>query len=438
MRHAVLALASAFTLLFSNAAGAVPVPIDRIVVVVNDGVVLQSELDRALKSSAAQLKQRGINPPPESVLRTQVLDRLITNRVIAQKATEAGIKIDDRELNEVMNNIAKQNGLTIAQFADSVRASGVDFLSVREQVRDEVINARVKQKEVDSRMAVTDQDINLYLANHKDSDDIQYRLSHILIAIPEAATAVQREASKKKAEAIAERVKKGEDFGELAAATSDGQQALQGGDLDWKKSADLPSIFASVAPKLKKGEVSEVLETSSGYHLIKLTDKRGTDGDAKSVVETRARHILLMPNAIRNEDATLVEARELYARIQKGEKLEDLATKYSDDPGSKNSSGDLGFQATGTFVPEFQIRLDQLKIGEVSPPFHTQFGWHIARVEERRSRDISDDTRRARAREAIGARKSAEEYDIWLRRARDEAYIEIRKADGTAESATTS
>ena len=438
MRHAVLALASAFTLLFSNAAGAVPVPIDRIVVVVNDGVVLQSELDRALKSSAAQLKQRGINPPPESVLRTQVLDRLITNRVIAQKATEAGIKIDDRELNEVMNNIAKQNGLTIAQFADSVRASGVDFLSVREQVRDEVINARVKQKEVDSRMAVTDQDINLYLANHKDSDDIQYRLSHILIAIPEAATAVQREASKKKAEAIAERVKKGEDFGELAAATSDGQQALQGGDLDWKKSADLPSIFASVAPKLKKGEVSEVLETSSGYHLIKLTDKRGADGDAKSVVETRARHILLMPNAIRNEDATLVEARELYARIQKGEKLEDLATKYSDDPGSKNSSGDLGFQATGTFVPEFQIRLDQLKIGEVSPPFHTQFGWHIARVEERRSRDISDDTRRARAREAIGARKSAEEYDIWLRRARDEAYIEIRKADGTAESATTS
>ena len=434
MRHAVLAA----LLACSATAYAAPVTLDRIVVVVNDGVVLQSELDRSLRMSAAQLKQRGINPPSESILRTQVLDRLITNRVIAQKAQEAGIRVDDRELNEVMNNLAQQNGLTIAQFADSVRASGLDFLSVREQVRDEVITSRIKQKEIDGRMSVTDQDVDLYLANKREGDDIEYRLSHILIAIPEAATGEQREAAKAKANALAQRIAKGEDFGELAAAESDGQQALQGGDLDWKKSTDLPTLFASTAPKLKTNQVSDVLETGSGYHLVKLTGKRGGATEDNNVVETHARHILLMPNAIRNEDATLLAARDLHARILKGEKLEDLAKTFSDDPGSKNSGGDLGFQATGTFVPEFQIRLDQLKPGEVSAPFHTQFGWHIARVDERRTRDLSDEMRRNKARNAIGTRKSAEEYEVWLRRIRDEAYIEIRKADGSVEKPTAS
>ena len=422
MRHAVLAA----LLACSATAYAAPVTLDRIVVVVNDGVVLQSELDRSLRMSAAQLKQRGINPPSESILRTQVLDRLITNRVIAQKA------------HEVMNNLAQQNGLTIAQFADSVRASGLDFLSVREQVRDEVITSRIKQKEIDGRMSVTDQDVDLYLANKREGDDIEYRLSHILIAIPEAATGEQREAAKAKANALAQRIAKGEDFGELAAAESDGQQALQGGDLDWKKSTDLPTLFASTAPKLKTNQVSDVLETGSGYHLVKLTGKRGGATEDNNVVETHARHILLMPNAIRNEDATLLAARDLHARILKGEKLEDLAKTFSDDPGSKNSGGDLGFQATGTFVPEFQIRLDQLKPGEVSAPFHTQFGWHIARVDERRTRDLSDEMRRNKARNAIGTRKSAEEYEVWLRRIRDEAYIEIRKADGSVEKPTAS
>ncbi len=435
MRHvvaaALLASASAFS------AYAAPTPLDKIIVVVNDGVILQSELDRALRVSAAQLKQRGIAAPSDAVLRTQVLDRLITTRVIAQKAQEAGIRIDDRELNEVLSNIARQNGLTLAQFADSVRASGVDFLSVREQIRDEVINARVKQKEVDSRMSVTEQDVDLFLANQRDGDQQEYRLSHILVAIPEGATGSEREAAKAKAQVLAERIAKGEDFGEVAAAESDGRQALQGGDLEWKKSGDLPSIFASTAPKLQTNQVSEVLETAGGYHLIKLVGKRGGDEEASNVKETRASHILLMPNAIRNEDATLAAARDLHARIVKGEKLEVLAKEFSDDPGSKNSGGDLGFQAPGTFVPEFQIRMDQLKIGEISEPFHSQFGWHIVRVDERRTRDLSSETRRNRARNTIGARKAAEEYEVWLRRVRDEAYIEIRKADGSAPTSSS-
>ncbi len=410
-------------------AQAEPVLIDRIVVVVNDGVILQSELDRAISLSTSQLRDRGIATPSNDVLRTQVLDRLVNTRVQTQKAQEAGIRIDDRELNEVLGNIAQQNKMSLAQFAEAVRKDGLDFLAVREQIRDEVLIARVKQQEVDSRVAVTEQDIDLFLANLQNLDDTEYRLSVILVAVPEGATPEQREKSRSKAEALKARLDKGEDFAQLAAAESDGQQALQGGDLDWRAGANLPSVFAGVAPKLKVGEISNVLESGAGYHVVKLADKRG-GGEAQTVVETKAQHILLQVNAIRNEAATLAQARELEKRLKAGEAFEQLAKEFSDDPGSKNAGGDLGFQPPGIFAPEFQARLDQLQPGETSPPFTTQFGWHIARVNERRSRDISTDSRRAKARAAIGQRKSVEEYETWLRRLRDEAYVEMRGSNG--------
>lgn len=405
--------------------------LDRIVAVVNDGVILQSELERAVGISTNQLRERGIAMPPESVLRTQVLDRLINARVQTQKAAETGIRIDDRELNDVLGNIAQQNKMSLAQFADAIRKDGLDFLAVREQIRDEVLTSRVKQQEVDSRVVVTDQDIDLFLANIQNLDDTEYRLSAILVAVPEGATPEQREKSRSKAEALKARLDKGEDFAQIAAAESDGQQALQGGDLDWRKGNNLPTVFAAVAPKLKLNETSAVLDSAAGYHLIKLADKRG-GGEAQTVSETKAQHILLMTNAIRDEAATLAQARELEKRLKAGETFEKLAKEFSDDPGSKNNGGDLGFQAPGIFAPEFQVRIDQLQPGEISSPFHTQFGWHIARVNERRNRDTSAETRRARARSAIGARKAAEEYDTWLRRLRDEAYVEMRGSNGKA------
>lgn len=409
--------------------------LDRIVVVVNDGVILQSELDRAIGISTSQLRERGITMPPDSVLRAQVLDRLINARVQTQKAAEIGIRIDDRELNDVLSNIAQQNKMSLAQFADAVRKDGLDFLAVREQIRDEVLTARVKQQEVDSRVVVTDQDIDLFLANAQNLDDTEYRLSAILVAVPEGATPEQREKSRSKAEALKARLDKGEDFAQIAAAESDGQQALQGGDLDWRSGANLPTVFAATAPKLKLGEVSAVLDSAAGYHLIKLTEKRG-GGEAQTVSETKVQHILLMPNAIRDEAATLAQARDLEKRLKAGETFEKLAKEFSDDPGTKNSGGDLGFQPTGIFAPEFQIRIDQMQPGEISSPFHTQFGWHIARVNERRLRDTSAETRRAKARAAIGTRKSAEEYDSWLRRLRDEAYVELRGTNGKAVDPT--
>ena len=422
---AVVALALAATL----PAHAEPVLLDRIVVVVNDGVILQSELDRAIGISTNQLRDRNIGMPPPDVLRTQVLDRLINTRVQTQKAQEAGIRIDDRELNEVLSNIAQQNKMSLAQFAEAVRKDGLDFLAVREQIRDEVLTARVKQQEVDSRVSVTEQDIDLFLANLQNLDDTEYRLSVILVAVPEGATPEQREKSRTKAEGLKARLDKGEDFAQLAAAESDGQQALQGGDLDWRSASNLPSVFANVAPKLKIGEISNVLESGAGYHVIKVTEKRG-GGEAQSVTETKAQHILLQANAIRDEAATLAQARDLEKRLKDGEDFDKLAKEFSDDPGSKNAGGDLGFQPPGVFAPEFQIKLDQLKPGEISAPFTTQFGWHIARVNERRTRDISVDSRRAKARAAIGQRKAAEDYDTWLRRLRDEAYVEMRGSNG--------
>lgn len=425
------AFAAVFLAATALTAQAQPVLIDRIVAIVNDGVILQSELDRAIGISTGQLRERGISAPPADVLRTQVLDRLINNRVQTQKAQEGGIKIDDRELNEVLGNIAQQNQMTLAQFAEAVRKDGLDFLAVREQIRDEVLIARVKQQEVESRVAVTDQDIDLFLANNKNLDDSEYRLSVILVAVPEGATPEQRQTARAKAENIKARLDGGADFAQLAAAESDGQQALQGGDLDWRKSSNLPTVFAGVAPKLKIGEVSGVLDSAAGYHLIKLAAKRG-DGEALTVAETKAQHILLQPNAIRDEEATLAQARDLEKRLKDGESFEKLAKEFSDDPGSKNGGGDLGFQPAGIFAPEFQIRIDQLQPGEISAPFHTQFGWHIARVNERRTRDTSDETRRAKARNAVGGRKAAEEYDVWLRRLRAEAYVEMRGANGKA------
>lgn len=408
-------------------------PLDRILVVVDDGVILQSELDRAMEDAQRQIRERGIAPPDQDALRAQVMERLILTRIQTQRAQQAGIRVDDRELNEVLTNIARQNGLSLAEFAEAVRKDGLDYLAVREQVRDEVTIQRLRAREVDNRVTVTDQDVDMLLSTQGADADVEYRLSHILVSVPEGANADARDAARKRAEDLLKRVRDGEDFAQVAIAHSDGQQALQGGDLDWRRGADLPQLFARTAAKLAPGEISDLIETSGGYHIIKLAEQRG-GAERKTVNETHARHILIQTNAVRNDDQARLLARDLYNRLQAGEDFTKLAKEYSDDPGSKSGGGDLGFQPPGVFAPEFQVRIDQLQPGELSPPFRTQFGWHVAGVLERRTRDTTEETRRARARAAIGNRKAAEEYDIWLRRLRNEAYVEYR-APGDAAAA---
>jgi len=406
-------------------AHAEPSALDRIVAIVNDGVILQSELDRAIKLTENQLRDRGISPPPAGALQSQVLERLVTTRLQTQRANEAGIKIDDRELNEVLSSVAAQNKLTLEQFVGALAREGLDYDAVREQIRDEVLVQRVRQKEVGSRVVVTEQDVDLALSNASSEDNTEYRLSHILVAVPDGATAEVRAKARAKAQDLLKQVRDGGDFAQIAISSSDGQQALQGGDLDWRKGNNLPTAFASVAPKLHLGESSNLIETGGGYNIIKLVDKRET-GERTTVNETRAQHILVSPNALRDEAASLAQIRDLHDRILKGEDMSALAKKYSDDPGSKNGGGDLGWQPPGVFASEFQAAIDALKPGELSAPFRTQFGWHIARVTERRTRDTTEEARRGRVRQAIGQRKEADEYDAWARRLRDEAYVEYR------------
>ena len=427
-------------LIATCAAGILPGParaaetIDRIIAVVNDGVVLQSEMDRSVKLAEAQLRERNIGMPPAGVLETQVLERLIVTRLQTQRATEAGIRIDDRELNEVLTSVAAQNKLTLPQFIEVVKKDGLDYPAIREQIRDEVLTQRVRQKEVGSRVLVTDQDIDLALANAATEDSTEYRLAHILVSVPDGASSEARESARAKAQGLLKRARDGEDYTQLAIANSDGQQALSGGDLDWRKSTDLPIAFANALPKLKVGDVADLIESGSGFNIIKLVDLR--DGGEKAIVsETHAQHILLMPNQLRDEAGTQAQIREIRDQLDKGGDFAALAKKLSDDPGSKNAGGDLGWQAPGIYAPEFQAALDALEPGQTSQPFRTQFGWHIARVLERRSRDATVDARRARARQGIQQRKEAEEYEAWVRRLREEAYVEYRTAPASAAAA---
>jgi peptidyl-prolyl cis-trans isomerase SurA len=402
------------------------VPLDRIAVVVNDEVILDSEVQRAIGQAEQQIRARGVTVPPGVNLRGQVIERLVLQRVQTQRARQAGIRIDDRELNEVLTGIAQQNQMTLAQFADALRSEGTDYVSVREQVREEMLINRIRSREVDARVLVTDQDIEQFLSfQNSDASDVEYRLAHILSSFPDGASPDQRRAARAKIDALRERIVAGEDFSAIAIAESDGQQALQGGDLGFRNADALPQVFATAAAKLDLGGLSPVLETTSGYHLIRLIEQRG-GSPRQSVEETRARHLLIQPNTLRNDEQSRQLVRDLHARIEKGESIADLASEYSDDPGSKNSGGDLGFQPPGVFVPEFQARMDQLAPGEISAPFRSQFGWYILEVLERRTRDVTDETRRARARGAVQQRRAAEEYDTWLRRLRAEAYIEYR------------
>lgn len=416
--------------------GPAPQVLNRIVAVVNDGVILQSELERAIRITQGRLRERGIKPPAAEALQSQVLEQLILTHIQTQRAGQAGIKVNDTELNEAVERIAAQNKLTVPQFAAALQHDGIDFSSVRNQIRDEIMVHQLRQKEVDQHIVVTDQDINLFLADHANTDNAtEYRLSHILVALPENADEKTRAAAKTKAEGLLKQLRSGADFAQLAIAHSDGQTALQGGDLGWRKGPDLPTMFADLVPTLKLHQISGVIEGPNGYNIIELADKRSA-GNRQTVVETHAKHILLAPNALHDAAATKALAEKLYGELLKnGTKFAALAQQYSDDSGSKNSGGDLGWHPPGTFVPAFQSKIDNLKPGQLSKPFQTQFGWHIAEVLGRRTRDITDEMKRASARQAITQRREEQGYQSWLRRLRGDAYVETRLKPSTLTDA---
>ena len=419
--------AVALTIALSTPARAAQL-VDYVVAVVNEDVILNSQLEEAVDSIKRQIRASGNTPPTDTELREQMRERLIMQEIQSQRAAQRGIRVGDEELNQALEGIARQNGMNLREFARALRSEGVDFLMVREQIRNELLTNSLRQREIDARVSVTDREIDAFLAKTRKNDQAtEYRLEHILIAVPDGSTDDVRAAARAEAEQIRQAVIDGASFSQMAISRSDATTALDGGDLGWRTAGALPTLFADEVDDMSVGSVSPVIETGSGYNLIRLADQRGGQA-AQLITETRARHILLQPNAIRDEYETRERAAELLEELKGGRDFAEAAREYSDDSGSANQGGDLGWQGPGSFVPEFEQRLANLEANEISEPFETQFGIHIVQLLERRTRDSAEDIARNQARMAIRQRKIAEEYEDWLRRQRAEAYVELRSA----------
>jgi len=400
------------------------VALDGIAAVVNDGVVLQSELVEEMRNISAQLQQSGTPLPPNDIFATQVLERLVIQQIQLQRAARTGIVVSDEELNQMMASIAQRNNLTLTQLPDSLAAEGLDYGVFRENVRTQITVDRLRQRDVLSRIAVSPREIDNYLERLQRSDNVEYNISHILISLPAGATPEQIEAAEEKVGKLYLRATEGEDFAELAVANSDSQQALEGGLIGWRKGSELPTLFAEVVPGMTLETVSEPIRGGSGFHLIRLNETRGRDPVMED--QMRVRHILIKTTEIKDDDTAKQQLIKLRKQILDGEDFGTIATAVSEDPGSAAKGGDLGWVGPGVFVPEFEQTAMSLEIGELSEPFASPFGWHILEVLGRRTYDMTDDMQRREAIMAIRNAKLEEETELWIRRIRDEAFVEYR------------
>ena len=419
---------SLFTLmlvLFSQSPSALT-EYDRIIAIVNDDVIVASEIDRRVEQVRAQLENAGTPSPPLQVLQKQVLDRVIIERLQLQVADDTGIRISEEQLNRALSEMASANGLTLRQFRDVLRRDGLDFTLFREQIRDQIRISQVRQRNIGDRVIVSPREVDNFLAMQErlGSPDHEFRLGHILIATPEGASAQDIADAEHNAEQVAAEVRAGADFARMAVTYSHGQQALNGGDLGWKKASQLPTIFAPLVPTMAIGEVSDPIQSASGFHLIKVTEVRGQERHV--VTQTHARHILIRPNELVSDEDAAIRLQQLISRVQDGENFGDLARSHSDDRTSAINGGDLGWTNPGDLIPKFEQRAAALEPGEVSKPFKTQFGWHVVQVLERRQHDNTDEIARNQARQQIRERKIEEEGQAWLRQLRDSAYVEYR------------
>ena len=398
--------------------------LDRIVAVVNDDVVLLSELEQEVKTVAAQLQQRNIPLPDQQILIRQVLERLIMQRLQLAVAERSGIRVDEATLNAAVQRIAEQNNLSLSQFRAALEAEGYDYAAFREGLRNEIVLARLHQRQAESRVHITPQEIDEFLASQSGSNTDEYLVGHILISIPDQASAAQLQQARERAEQVLRALREGAELAQLAASYSDSPTALDGGSLGWRTQGELPTLFANVVPQLAVGETADILQGPSGFHIIQLLDRRSSDRAV--ITQTRARHILITPNEVVSESDARQRLESLRRRILNGEDFAELAKAHSDDKASASRGGDLGWASPGMFVPSFEQAMAQLAPGEISEPFRSNFCWHIVQVLERRQRDATDELRRARAAEIIRQRKTEEVLEAWLRQLREDAYVDIR------------
>ncbi len=400
--------------------------LDRIAAIVNDGLVLKSDLDGQMDAVTKRLQEQKIDMPPQSVLRQQVLDRLILQEIQMQRAKHVGLTISDEQLNSALQDIAQRNKIPFDQLPTALGAQGVDYKLYRESMRRELTLSTLRQRDVIAHINVTPHELDQYLARQQTAAaNDEFNVSHILLSLPEAATPKQLDEIARKAQDLAARASKGEDFGQLAIANSNSQTALDGGQLGWRKGNQLPQFILELVVKMKPGDVSEPVRTPSGFHIVKLNERRG--GETKVVInQIHLRHILMKPNELDDDETVRQKLGKLRDRILKGEDFAGIASTASEDPGSAPDGGDLGWAGPGTFVPEFDKAIAELKINEISEPFKTRYGWHIVQMLGTRTYDSTDDVRRQRAFAAIRESKADEETELWLRRLRDEAFVETK------------
>lgn len=400
--------------------------LDKIIAIVDDDIILQSDLSDRMQMVKKQSK--GMRLPPNAILSNQVLERLIVESIQLQLAERSGMRISDEQLNQTIQKIAKQNGMSLNKFKKALEKDGVPYAQAREQIRRERLVSEVQRYRVGSKIQISEQDVDAFLKSSrgKSATEEEYRLGHILIQVPSQTSREELNAAEKKAKSLVKKLRKGADFAQTAISNSEGRNALKGGDLGWRKQGELPSLFANVVPDLKKGGISNPIRSASGFHIIKITNKRG--GTSKMVKQTRARHILVQKNEIRSEAEAKTLINKLYKQLKAGEDFAKLAKEYSDDPGSKVSGGDLNWINDGDMVPAFEKTMKASKKDQISKPFKSRFGWHILQVTDYRNKDLGEELQRNQARQLLYSRRFEEELPIWLRQIRTEAYVELKNA----------
>ena len=400
--------------------------LDRIVAVVNKEVITQFELADRIAQVQKDLERRGASNIDRSEIERQVLDRLIMEKVQLQFARETGMRVDDLELDRTVNRVAENNKLSLTEFRRRLEADSIPFDKFREELRNEILLSRLRDREVTSKLTVSEGEIDNLIQEQSEKKDVgtEFNIAHILIRVPERATPAQLDARRARAEEAVKRLKDGTDFAQVAATYSDAPDALQGGNMGWRTEQRLPELFVEVLGKLKPGDLSGVFRSPAGFHVIKLLEMRGA-GAPLLVEQAHVRHILIRTNDLVSEDDAKRKLLGLRDRIVNGVDFAELARLNSDD-GSASRGGDLGWLYPGDTVPEFERAFTELKIGEVSQPVKTPFGWHLIQVLERRTADVSTDRKRVDARKALLERKGDEAYQEWLRQLRDRAYIEVR------------
>jgi len=412
---------SQFSLAQSNA-----VSLDRVVAIVDKDVVLESELNDRKASILERLQGQYQQLPPEDILNKQILDQLILERIELAMAERYEIKVDEPEIDEAIGRILQKNQITLAQLEADLKRQGLTLDGLRKQMRNELTISHLQQGIVNSRIKVTDQDINNFLASSdgKYATSPDFHIGHILIAVPSSADADTIAAAEKQANDIYQKLQSGSEFSQMAITYSNDQAALQGGDIGWRKLAQLPELFGNQMASLAVGQVSKPFRSGAGFHILKNIEQRG--GGEQLVEQTHARHILIKTSEIMDDAQARQKLLDIKARIEKGEDFAKLARENSEDTGSMLSGGDLGWSTPGMFVPEFEEAMRNTSIGGITRPFKSQFGWHILQVLERRKEDMSDKMKRNQAANVLRSRRFDEEFQLWLTQIREEAYVEIK------------